>query len=268
MNPPEQPHAAPCPICGGELRPAFEGRVLDRIPVVYQRCQGCRSLLLPEPHWLEEAYSVPRLPDPDQGALSRSMAVHRCIRRLRSQGVGLVPRRGRVLDMGCGKGMLLRQLVEDGMDAWGHDPYPDPIFAPDRLLPDIQTAPPFDLITLIEVLEHTLDPVQTLSGLRASLKPGGLLLASTELCDPLSDDPEWLYLAPGQGQHITLFSPQGLRRAAERAGFQFLGSLPWCGRPFLHLFAPTGSRVPRLAWWLMNRRHHRGEHRHAKDRLA
>jgi hypothetical protein len=107
-----------CALCGGELSPAFEGRVRNSIVVTYFRCASCASLLVPEPSWLKEAYEQPVSPDPDQGALKRCNFVHRCIRRMRAPGVALIPRTGRCLDYGAGRGYLLRALLDDSHDAW------------------------------------------------------------------------------------------------------------------------------------------------------
>lgn len=265
---PVTPHQAsePCRICGGDLTPRFSGRLLGHVEVSYHQCSDCQSLILPSPHWLDEAYGKVIIPDPDQGSLARTLFMHRCIRRLRARGVRLVPRRGRSLDVGCGKGLLLRLLLDDGWEAQGYDPYPQAMFAQERLLAEMPSDPTFDLVTLVEVLEHTLDPVETLQRLKRCLAPRGLLLVSTELYDPAHHGSDWVYLAPEHGQHITLFSQQGLRMVTEKAGLDWLGSLAWGSQPFLHIFTPAGTRPSAFALWLLNWRHRHGERRFGKDR--
>jgi hypothetical protein len=268
MNPPsETAPKEPCRICGGTLQPAFEGTVLDTVPVQYARCTACDSLLVPSPTWLEEAYSRRIVPDPDYGALSRTLFIHRCLRRLRSKSIALLLRGSRTLDIGTGRGLLLRLLLDDGHDAWGFDPYPHSAFAEDRIqtvLPD----GPFAAITAIEVIEHTLDPVDFLKSLCARLAPEGFVALSTELYDSTVHGPDWLYLAPEHGQHITLFSRTGLQRAARAAGLKWILSLDWGGKPFFHLLVPSTARLSAFQLWKLQRRHRAGERRHAKDRLA
>lgn len=46
-----------CPLCLGALSWFADGRVLDHVPVRYFRCDGCGSVVLPDPTWLDEAYS-------------------------------------------------------------------------------------------------------------------------------------------------------------------------------------------------------------------
>lgn len=268
MEPPcEVTPMEPCRICRGRLRPSFESAVLDTVPVQYARCLACDSLLLPSPTWLEEAYTRKIVPDPDFGALTRTLFVHRCLRRLRSRTIGLLPKRSRTLDIGTGRGLLLRMLLDDGHDAWGFDPYPHSVFAEDRIQTTLPEGP-FALITAIEVLEHTVDPVDFLKSLRARLAPDGILALSTELYDSSRHGPDWAYLAPVHGQHITLFSRTGLHRATQAAGLQWIRSLNWGGQPFLHLLLPAEAGTPSFRLWLLEQRHRAGERRHRRDSLA
>lgn len=264
-----RPHAStePCRVCGGPLLESFEGELLGHVSVCYGQCAQCHSLLLPEPTWLEEAYGKVIVPDPDFGALKRTLFIHRCLRRMRNGALGLLPKRSRSLDYGSGRGLLLRLLLDDGQDAWGYDPYPRAIFGEDRITNRLPSGP-FELITAIEVLEHTLDPLDTLQALGDRLAPKGVLVLSTELYDARTHGPEWAYLAQEHGQHITLFSRSGLRRAAETAGLDWIGSLPWGGQPFLHLLVPKGRKVSAFGLWWLQQRHRRGERRARKDRWA
>lgn len=255
----------PCRICGGSLHPHFEGQILGRHLVTYHLCAGCGSLIIPSPHWLEEAYAIRSHPDADQGALQRTLFIHRCIRRMRATSVGLVPRRCRSLDFGAGRGLLLRLLLDEGKEAWGLDPYPNAVFAEDRVRTDFPEGR-FDLITAVEVIEHTLDPVTTLTRLRECLEPRGLLLMSTMLYDAPQHGKDWIYLAPGYGQHVTFCSEQGLRHATRAAGLRWIGSLAWGVTPFAHLLVHRDRPVSALALWILRRRHAAGERRLLQDR--
>lgn len=264
---PADPSAHPCRICGGSLVPAFQGVVLDHFTADYHRCSSCASLVVPEPNWLAEAYSRNLVPDPDFGALKRSLFVHRSIRRLRSWPIGLLRRKARTLDIGTGRGMLLRLLLDDGHDAWGFDPYPHSVFAEDRIATVLPEGP-FSLITAIEVIEHTLDPVPFLQSLRSRLANDGLVVVSTELFHPGIHGPSWHYLAPEHGQHITLFSAPGLHAAARAAGLAWVGSLAWYGQPFLHLLLPAEAPIPALRLWVLRQRSRAGERRYKRDHRA
>lgn len=263
MEPPKSA-LPPCRICGGLLEHQFDLTVLGRHTARFHRCASCRSLIVPDPTWLEESYRSELTPNPDQGALDRCLFIHRCIRRMRSRRIGIIPRRARTLDFGAGRGFLVRLLRDDGQDAWGYDPYPIPVLAEDRIHPDLPEGP-FDLVTAIEVLEHTLDPVPTLQRLKDRLQPKGLLVVSTELYDEAQHGKDWEYLAPEHGQHITIFSPQGLKTAADRAGLHWIGSLPWGRKSFVHLMARPGFAVSAFTLWRLKRRTATGERRLRRD---
>lgn len=265
MNEPASPMPIPCRICGGELRPLFSGTVLGDVQAIYARCATCESLIAPDPHWLERAYSTEVVPDPDSGALQRCLFIHRCIRRMRH--LRLLPRRFRSLDFGSGRGVLLRLLLDDGMDAWGFDPFPAPAFAKERILQEVPDGP-FDLVTAIEVIEHTLDPLQTLNRLREALAPGGILLLSTELYDRALHGPDWIYLAPEHGQHITMFSARGLQAAAEATGLRWIMSLPWGDKAFIHILAHPENGISAWEQFRLRRRAEARERRAQRDRFA
>lgn len=267
MPVPSPPHPAgeACRICGGELRQAFPGTVLGEVEVLYGICQSCHSLILPAPHWLDRAYGTHYSPDPDTGVLYRSGFLLRCIKRMKA--LGFLPKHFRSLDYGAGKGVLLRLLLDDGQDAWGYDAYPRPAFAEERVLQEIP-AGPFELVTAIEVIEHTLDPVPTLKRMKNLLASNGVLALSTEFFDEARHGPGWHYLAPEHGQHITIFSSQGLRMASEQAGLRWIGSLPLNKQDFLHLLCPVERQVSSWSLFRLLQRHRSRERKANRDRFA
>ena len=254
----------PCRACGGRLEAAFDSTVLGDVPVTYHVCRDCRSLMLPEPTWLDRAYAIDPVPDPDSGDLQRSLMMWRMVRRLRF--LGLVQAGARTLDFGAGKGVLLRALLDDQYDAWAYDLYPHSVFARERLRSTLPEGP-FDLVTAVEVLEHTLDPIQVLGRLGGLLGPRGLLLASTEFYREGVHGSDWGYLAREMGQHVTIFSAQGFQAAAQRAGLVWIGSLRCGGQPFVHVLARSRV-ISSWTWFWLCRRHHRGEHRSRRARNA
>jgi 2-polyprenyl-6-hydroxyphenyl methylase / 3-demethylubiquinone-9 3-methyltransferase len=98
----------------------------------------------------------------------------------------------RVLDMGCGAGLLTEPLARMGGSVTGIDAAPENIeaakahAAQSGLVIDYRcggvdavTGQSFDLITSLEVVEHVTDPAAFVAGLAGSLAPGGLLILST-----------------------------------------------------------------------------------------
>ena len=96
-------------------------------------------------------------------------------------------RSGAILDVGCGSGNFLRCMKEKGFSVFGIEPsgsgseYACDAHGMDiyhGMIEDYLAANrgrSFDVVTLLNVLEHLTDPVQTLSQLRAVLTSDGLL---------------------------------------------------------------------------------------------
>ncbi len=98
----------------------------------------------------------------------------------------------RVLDMGCGAGLLAEPLARMGGAVTGVDAAPENIAvarahaARSGLSIDYRTGEidavagqQFALITCLEVVEHVADPAGFIAGLSGLLAPGGLLILST-----------------------------------------------------------------------------------------
>ncbi len=105
----------------------------------------------------------------------------------------------RVLDMGCGAGLLSEPLARMGGAVTGVDAAPENISvarqhaAQSGLAIDYRAGEfdavegeQFDLITCLEVIEHVADPGRFVADLAALLAPGGMLILSTPNRTPLS----------------------------------------------------------------------------------
>lgn len=98
---------------------------------------------------------------------------------------------GRLLDIGCSFGLFLREAARY-FDCFGMDVSPqvvavaarnlsDAAFVAGRL-PDIPFSN-MDVITALDVLEHTDEPEAALAAIRAALKPGGIALVVVPVYD-------------------------------------------------------------------------------------
>ena len=105
----------------------------------------------------------------------------------------------RVLDMGCGAGLLTEPLARMGGVVTGIDAAPENITVArnhaaqsgltiDYRKGEIETVAgeQFNLITCLEVIEHVGDPARFITGLATLLAPGGLMILSTPNRTPLS----------------------------------------------------------------------------------
>jgi len=133
-----------------------------------------------------------------------------------------LPPRARVLDAGCGSGRMLQELVDYGAVS-GIELDPDAAaFAASRgcgevtvgRLEELPWDPAtFDLITCLDVIEHTPDDRRTLAELRRVCKPGGWLLVTVPAYQAL-----WS-LHDVANHHYRRYSRWTLRAAALEAGW-------------------------------------------------
>lgn len=132
----------------------------------------------------------------------------------------------RWIDFGCGNGGLVRYLRDAcGADAVGFEEGSVAARAVAAGIPVHGRAAlagwqgSADVVTAIEVIEHTADPVAELRTMRGLLRPGGVLFLTTGNARAHAGRLEkWRYVVPEI--HISFFEPRTLARAMAAAGFE------------------------------------------------
>jgi SAM-dependent methyltransferase len=142
------------------------------------------------------------------------------------------PKRGRLLDLGCGVGNFLAAARDAGLDVTGIEINQNAVrFAQEHYgLRDVLAMRPeeflaghpqakFDVVTFFEVLEHQESPQGFLHVAKKCLAPHGFIALSVpnrnrwqKGADPADYPPN----------HLTRWSPSALRRFLERNGFEVL----------------------------------------------
>jgi len=183
-----------CPACFDEADYAF-----NKCNVDYWQCIECETLFS-EP--LSNDNMVGGTNEPVRNNNNRER-----IERLKKHG-------SKILDYGCGNGLLVNDLLGAGLDAQGYDKF-NPMF--DKL-PNAT----FDVVSMIEVIEHLSYPFEELDEIRDILKPGGVVYIETSFVDIAKEFEislkEYEYVNPTIG-HATIFSHKGLDILMRQIGF-------------------------------------------------
>lgn len=154
----------------------------------------------------------------------------RALRRARQKAVTrLHPTPGRVLDVGCGRGVMLAGLraagwivvgteVDEAVAHSARQALGEQIRVGDIAGMELAEAP-FDVITFWHVLEHLADPAAVLKRARELLAPGGAVIVAVPNLDSWQarlSGGHWLHL--DVPRHRWHFSQATLAGAGRRAG--------------------------------------------------
>ena len=137
---------------------------------------------------------------------------------------------GKLLDVGAGSGMLVEAALQLGYEAEGIEPskwlhetarkHGLPIHL--GTYPHPGTPGPYDIITLIDVLEHATNPLELMTNLRKGLKEDGILVVVTpdvrSFTARLFRFKWWHYRIA----HVGYFNKKNLALLSGKAGLQLL----------------------------------------------
>jgi 2-polyprenyl-3-methyl-5-hydroxy-6-metoxy-1,4-benzoquinol methylase len=220
----------PCPLC--ESPEGVSERELAGYTL--ERCQRCGLVFTnPQPGDEELARHY-------AGADGRQLAAHYArvvtpavlaqYNRTLDRIEGLLPGRGRLLDLACAAGYFFEQAARRGWEAHGADLGAWTLEAArSRGLENMHTGTladlnfpdhHFDVVHAAQMLEHLPDPKAELADIRRIVRPGGLVYVDVPnyqtLPIRLGRDDFWLNKPP---EHLNYFTPRTLRRLLTAAGF-------------------------------------------------
>lgn len=210
-----------CPVCGGAGPFAFVESWHDPVggrDYALQRCSACEVVFAePFEHPGAGWYARFSAGDSYEGSERKSAA---WIRSLAFRPGG------RLLDVGCGSGHFVAAARAMGYEAEGIDPNPNAVAAAGERglrvrrggLLDVKEEGAYDVVTLLDVLEHLDDPRGALERVRALLKPGGgLILSLPNDRRPLPFGRDAFDYPP---HHLTRWTPRALERFLAAHGFE------------------------------------------------
>ncbi|MEW6510655.1 MAG: class I SAM-dependent methyltransferase [Bacteroidota bacterium] len=230
-----------CGICGGDgLVPMFQARdenfhTTDELFTI-ERCPVCGAAQTIPPaavHQVGSYYPQSYYPT----VVLDASRYERNIGRFQKEKLDFVRRfrsGGKLLDIGCGAGYFLREVVRAGFDAegvelsreaaeFGRTQWGLRIAEGDALSVSLPEAS-YDVITMWQVLEHVLNVRETLNKVHALLRPGGILVVA------VPNIGSWqARLFRGRWYHLDVprhqfhFDPSTLRTLLGEHGFSVVG---------------------------------------------
>lgn len=143
-----------------------------------------------------------------------------------------VPRRGKLLDVGCAAGFFLKVAKDAGWEVqgiepnrglakWGSRKYGVPISSKDFLTTKFP-AESFDVVTFWDVLEHVTDPKAYIREAARILKPGGFLFVNYPDMGSIFSrifKQKWWFVSP---VHLYYFDRRTLEQYFEEEGLRFV----------------------------------------------
>ncbi|HSN92349.1 MAG TPA: class I SAM-dependent methyltransferase [Anaeromyxobacteraceae bacterium] len=227
-----------CPHRPETLRTLFEARDYVTGEVFrIERCTGCGvAFTLPRPAQLGRYYPPQYYGPTAEGRFPRPVEIAQrwlCARRARAveRAAGRV---GRVLDVGCGRGLLLDAFRRRGWEVAGTElsdasaAYPRALGIPVHVGPIRQASwepGSFDAVLLWHVIEHWPDPHEAIREAHRLLRDGGVLAIGA----PNFESPEarlarhgWFHL--DVPRHLAHLGPSSLWPALAAHGFSIVRS--------------------------------------------
>ncbi len=226
-----------CNLCGkNEVRPLFKAKADDgRDTYNIVQCRNCELVCLcpmPEPSRLAEYYAGEYYGPENkkfEAATERAVALFTWWRgRVLSR---LVPRVGRVLDVGCGRGNFLETMSARGFDVYGTElsalsaTRSRALFAGRVHIGQLAEASfadnYFDLAVIWHVLEHVYTPMEHLKELYRTLKSDGHVVVAVPnfaSWQAKLGKARWFHLDPPR--HLYHFTPKTITAMLRKAGFE------------------------------------------------
>jgi SAM-dependent methyltransferase len=232
-------NGARCPVCSSQnLDPLV---VADRPPMLV--CGRCRVVFRhPRPSTAElRAHYEQANRTPGAQLSPDEVALYKKHRDSCYNSIGLVPREQaigrprRALDVGCGNGLNMQVLAGRGWEVEGVDPNAAQVASlvsagSTALIADLAQAceepwrdARYQLVSMLHVLEHLSDPLESISSLAPLLTPMGLLVLETPLCCDLTNR-----------DHLFFFTGTSLYLLLEKAGFAWQSHLVYTAHGYAH----------------------------------
>ncbi len=258
-----------CWVCGGKdftlIKPTDAGKKLNSKNFAItnfdygktgelQKCNSCGFIQCTDLNEVVKFYEELEDPEYENTRRERKLQEERLVRLFNKY-----KKHGKVLDIGAGSGIMIETAIEKGYDCIGIEPSKWlQQRAVELNLPVLQgvfphpgAKGPFDIITLVDVIEHVTEPARLLKDVNEVLTHDGIILLVTPDVNSLAAKffgyKWWHY----RFAHIGYFNKKTIRLLLDRTGFTIIKmtrpswyfSLKYLGTRFLS-FLPKFLQFP------------------------
>jgi len=233
-----------CPFCSERKEISLMAETMDRysgekFTVCY--CPSCRIAWTAVPEDFDVLSYYPSLYYGEKGQRF-SLPLESFIRFFRKGRARLIQGRtgtkGSILDIGCGRGVMLNELKRKGWEVTGVEWSEDAVKAGElpegavHISRDLRSlrlkTGEYDAVSLWHVMEHLKDPRETLKEIRRVLRPGGRLFVEVPNFDSWQravDRDNWIYWEVPR--HLYHFSFPGLNKMMKEEGLEEIDCTSW-----------------------------------------
>lgn len=224
-----------CPICGSaKSELAYNVDKFD-----YFKCSKCNSIYTSpflKPSVLDEIYSSGAYDEYQKKLVHSSQSLRKGIldKRKVDQIEALIPKKGVLLDIGCGQGTFLKSCLDRGWEVEGLDPSASSAkLAKEKFginvnvsnIESFNATRQYDCVTMWGVLEHLSRPQEVLKKVSSLCRKGGILQFEVPSSDCLiSKYLEKENFSPMRfvesGRHNIFFSLKAIKLMAKNCGFE------------------------------------------------
>lgn len=187
------------------------------------RCGSCGFMQCPRRKEVLNYYEELEDHPYEESRAERSLQSGRILNTIRKYKEG-----GRLLDVGAGSGILVEQAIRRGYDAEGVEPSKwlqeraRKLGLPVLLgaFPDPRLKGPYQVVTIIDVLEHVTDPMAILRAVRHLVADDGVIVVVTPDAGSLAARIfgwRWWHFRIA---HVGYFNKESLGMALELSGFK------------------------------------------------
>ncbi len=247
-----------CPLCGSKKTFPFIKRDISKIELScdsfkitdsnygkgwnYSRCRECLFVFanpMPDRELLYKLYSDMEDPDYTKEAEGREDNFKRIIDRIKK-----FKSNGKLLDVGASAGLFMRIARENGFDVYGIEPskwaveYGKSFFKLDNLIEgdflEKEINEKFDVITMLDLVEHLSNPLKALEKANKLLNEDGLLVVVTPDIDSFFSrlmGRRWWHIRIA---HLNFFNKKSIEYVMRKAGFKIKEIHPFFWKFSLH----------------------------------